>query len=180
MTDELRKFTESHYINNARILCLTENYNNEVMWAHYAENHHGCVLGFQDIEYLDTPYKCCKKIIYTKDDPIICSGLDFLLYGDSIDQRRMIFEAILYSKNIKWEYENEWRLVTWRPEEKGCNYGDYKFYSEELESITFGVKVNDTYIKNITTILKKSYLNTKMYKMQVKHGRLSREPIHGY
>jgi hypothetical protein len=179
MTDALRKFTEDQNNNYARVLCLTEDYKNEVMWAHYAEEHKGCVLGFKDIPKLDTPYSAARKVKYTDGAPIICSGLEFLLYGDTIQQRRKTSEAIFYSKDEKWSYESEWRLITWRPDEKDCNYADYKFYLEELESITFGVKTSNTLINDIEALLNKNYSKTEIYKMQSKHGELSRIQLNG-
>ena len=37
-----------------RILCLTESYDNKLMWAHYADQHYGCVLELDSV-YLDKP-----------------------------------------------------------------------------------------------------------------------------
>lgn len=42
-------------MNNATVCCSTEKCFNEVMWAHYADNNAGCVRGFRDLKYLETP-----------------------------------------------------------------------------------------------------------------------------
>jgi len=79
MADLFRDHTESLNNDYARVFCLTSDYDNDVMWAHYSENHGGCVLGFKHIPELSTPFMEAKPVIYTDGDPIVGSGLDFLL-----------------------------------------------------------------------------------------------------
>jgi len=40
-----------------------------------------------------------------------------LLYGDTQELRQKTIEAIFYTKQINWAYENEWRVITWRHNE---------------------------------------------------------------
>jgi hypothetical protein len=66
----------------ARVMCLTANPVNPAMWANYAGNGSGCVLGFRQIPAQSTPFLESRPVHYSNDVPILCSGLDFYLYAD--------------------------------------------------------------------------------------------------
>ena len=53
---ELRATFESFDLSTARVFCLTTEFDNDAMWAHYAENHKGLVLAFRHLPHLDTPF----------------------------------------------------------------------------------------------------------------------------
>lgn len=165
MSDLFREHTESLNNDYARVFCLTTEYNNDVMWAHYAENHGGCVLGFKHIPELDTPFIAAKPVKYTDGSPIVGSGLDFLLYGDTPELRAKTVEAIFYSKEVRWSYENEWRVITWRYNETGKKFADYKFYKTELDSVTFGPRIEKNKYSEIRQIIHDNYPDCKTFEM---------------
>ena len=105
--------------------------------------------------------------------------MDFLLYGDTQELRRKTIEAIYYTKQVNWAYENEWRVITWRYNEIDKNFGDYKFYREELESITFGPRANKNDKDSITNMLHTKYCSAKIYEMVNKNGSSERVLING-
>lgn len=83
------------------LLCLTETWQNPVMWAHYAERHYGMCLGFdvqddlaEEVTYLD------KRLNWTldKDKP------QFGLSNNDI-------RKILLTKFVDWKYEQERRIL---------------------------------------------------------------------
>lgn len=76
VTEELRKFI-NFFICEARILCVTTEYDNESMWSHYTDNFCGCVLGFRHVQEKDTPLLAATKVIYSLEKPVVGSGLDF-------------------------------------------------------------------------------------------------------
>jgi hypothetical protein len=95
------------------VISLTENYDNILMWSHYAKNS-GFVLKFKtDLMSKDLigPF----PINYTDS----LEKIDSSVYHFSI--------CMLYQTNVKskkWEYENEWRYITYNP---NGNY--HPFYS---------------------------------------------------
>jgi Protein of unknown function (DUF2971) len=178
MSELLREFTEKSLNNDcARIYCLTEKYDNAAMWANYAEEHTGCVLGFKHIPHLSTPFIAAKPVSYTDGVPVIGRGLDLLLYGNTPELRKKTVEAIIYSKDISWSYEKEWRVVTWRPEETDKKYFDYEFYQQELDSLTFGPRADESKMSNISQVLSQCYPDCKVYKMTSNNGRNERTLI---
>lgn len=179
MGDLLRSFTESIKNEYARVFCLTSSPTNDVMWAHYADNHTGCVLGFRHLEDLGTPFSEAKPVKYSEGSPVIGTGKGFLLYGDTQELRQKTIEAIFYTKQINWAYENEWRVITWRHNETDKSFGDYKFYREELESITFGPRVSRNDKDSISNILQAKYCSAKIYEIANKNGNSERILING-
>jgi hypothetical protein len=170
----IRQIFSELNLNQARVLCVTTNYTNDAMWGNYAGSHTGCVLGFRHLEELSTPLLGAKQVSYCEDRPVVGSGLDFLLYGDSSDLRQRTQHAVCYTKKIGWSYEQEWRCLTWRFNEIDKQYGDYLFYPEELESVTLGARSSDATEQLFRDLLIKRYPNATLFRMQVVQGDLKR------
>lgn len=160
----------------ARIMCLTSTCDNEVMWGTYAENHFGCVLGFKHLPGKSTPFLEAKQVTYSEHPPVIGSGLDLLLYGNSPDLPASTMSAVCFSKKLNWSYEQEWRALTWRREEIDCTHNDFKFFPEELESVTFGARATPELIEALTSLVRAHYPDAKLYQMQTQQDQLIRTP----
>jgi len=174
MITELRATLESFFLSPARVFCLTTEFDNDVMWAHYAENHKGLVFGFRHLPNFDTPFLAAQPVKYSGEPPVIESGLYFFLYGDTPELREKTLNAVCFTKSAKWQYENEWRIVTWSPEEVGKDYGDYKFYPEELESVCFGARFDDKREEEIRSLVLSRYPRSNLYRMVVESGESRR------
>jgi len=178
MTEILREHTEDqNYTKIARICCLTENYKNDVMWSHYADNNAGCVIGFKHLKELDTPFLAAKKVNYTSGPPVIGSAFDFLLYGNTPELRKKSFEAICFTKDTSWSYEEEWRTIAWRTPASKELFNDYQFYTEEVESLTFGSKINDKKKCKLSKLVNEKYPNCEQYEMTAEYGEYKRIKI---
>lgn len=172
----LRDHFES-LLNQARVLCLTSKFDNEVMWGTYADNHCGYVFGFTHIPELSTPLTEAHQVAYSEQPPVVGSGLDFLLYGDTSELRKRTMETVCFSKKSSWSYEQEWRVLTWRPEETDRVFGDYKFYSKELESVTFGARATPQSIEVISDLIDKGYPHVVKFRMESNRDELRRVPV---
>lgn len=86
---------KNELISNYRIFCTTEQYDNALMWAHYADKHTGFCIGYkkEDIEAISTKLQ---KVTYSSQPYYIETKSD---------------NSILFVKSKEWEYENEWRAV---------------------------------------------------------------------
>lgn len=173
---QLRDHFGSLESKGTRVLCLTSTFDNDVMWGTYADNHYGCVLGFT-AALTDSPFHQVKPITYQEEPPIVGSGLDFLLYGDSPELRRKTIEAVCYTKKTVWSYEQEWRLITSRPRESEATHGDYIFYREELESVTFGARATPDFIESVHTITTRQFPAVALFRMIHRNGELHRVPV---
>lgn len=89
---------------NVGILSLSEIADNELMWAHYADNHAGFVLCFDEqhpffnqLRTENDEFYFIRKVRYSDDPPVSLSTID----GD----------ALLITKRAQWSYEREWRML---------------------------------------------------------------------
>lgn len=149
-------FKESLYTNLDRlvgILCLSEKNNVALMWAHYAHSHRGVVLGFDST----SPY--FERRLHANDD---FRHLEKVSYKQIPSVQIVNIEdgrEILYTKNVEWEYENEWRMVV--PLENAdqvinANDADihlFEYPPDGLQEVILGCRVSDAYRGEILTVL---------------------------
>ncbi|WP_423840411.1 DUF2971 domain-containing protein [Vibrio mytili] len=176
LEDRLREHTECYKNGDLRIICLSED--DEVMWAHYGDNHTGCMFEFRHIEELNTPFQMAKKVTYTDSTPHLGSALDFLLYDENRELMANTAHAIYFTKTAKWEYEKEWRVMTRRPGE-GKRYSDFEFYKDELVSVTFSARISNEERTNLVNLIMTHYPKCKMYKVQSVRGNIERVEFDG-
>lgn len=94
-TDDLRHTTG--------VLSLTELDRHPLMWAHYADAHHGICLQFDtDVAPGKNPIAAALRVDYQADSPVMKFFYD-------TDEERV--KAVALTKSEHWEYEKEWRVV---------------------------------------------------------------------
>jgi Protein of unknown function (DUF2971) len=86
------------------ILCLTEHPDSLLMWAHYANNHNGFVIQFDETHELFAPIAHegqvlqLTKVEYSAQRPVLSYS--------SINST-----SVYYRKSPEWAYESEWRII---------------------------------------------------------------------
>lgn len=133
--DIIRECIASSYNGNG-CLSLTESADNILMWTHYADEGRGVCVGF-DITEDPCFFLFPQKVNY--DNEVVT--LNYL------KERNKIMEP-LYHKNLKWEYEKEYRVI------KVGFKGLRPFAKESLCSITFGYRVTESEINEIKKMVK--------------------------
>lgn len=105
---------KNELILNYRIFCTTKQYNNALMWAHYANRHTGFCIGYkkEDIEDISTKLQ---KVTYSSQPYSIETKSD---------------ESILFIKSKEWEYENEWRAI-YKLVERDITHLDLNAYNSD-------------------------------------------------
>jgi len=100
----------------------TDEKNNLLMWAHYADKHKGVRLKFNTCDIIEviTPLQ---KVKYQNDYP------EFDFYKG--DEQFIILAS---TKSTSWRYENEYRSIQ-------REYGSLSFPPKALIEITFGCRV---------------------------------------
>lgn len=172
----LRNFFGDNFVTQARVMCLTANHSNPAMWANYAEQHAGCLLGFRHLQEHDTPFTEVRAVEYCQEPPVVCSGLAFFLYGGTKQIREATIDAVCFAKRIEWQYEQEWRVVTWRSNEGSSLFGDYPFVPGELESVTLGLRASEA-TKRLLRELVANYPSCDLYQIEQEHGELRRRGV---
>ena len=93
------------------ILCLTEKMDNLLMWAHYASNHTGFVIEFDEKHsffYQGSEIGHLKKVRYSITRPAVT------LLDPTLSDMEHIYHwinDIFCVKSEHWEYEQEWRMI---------------------------------------------------------------------
>ena len=124
-------------------LSLSEIYDHELMWSHYAEEHKGYVIGFDSSHPFFNQKKSpvdelrhLRKIDYRDKPPVInlmnTNGSELFLV-----------------KSSKWKYEVEWRMLL--PLSDSAELIDkdpypihlFKFPAKAVERIVLGAKISD-------------------------------------
>lgn len=175
--EKLREFFNDQFVSTARVICVAPEYDNDALWVSYADHFKGCVLGFKHIPSLSTPFLAAQRVTYSEHLPTVGSGMDFLLYGGTDELKRATFDAVCFTKKHHWSYQQEWRAVTWRPEEGEATFGDYKFYPEELESVTLGTEASPETEASVAELLRSIYPQCTLFRLFNTNGVIGREQI---
>ncbi|MEZ4810316.1 MAG: DUF2971 domain-containing protein [Allomuricauda sp.] len=137
----------------SKVVCLTDNPKNILMWSHYGNFHKGMCLGFENRTHTI-------PINYSDDFPII----DFT---DKDEQQKILeFAKIMTTKSSQWSYERERRMI-FIPE-----IDNKVEYPGELKFVNFGIKTSVEDIEKVkkaindeTVVYLKSTYNPKEYKL---------------
>lgn len=105
------------------VLSLTEEPDDMLMWAHYANSHKGYCL---ELDATVPPLSFANRVRYVPERPT------FRLFDPNKAEKLM---HMLLNKADFWEHEHEWRMV--RPIEQG----PLIFPPEGLKSIIFGAGI---------------------------------------
>ena len=136
---EAQQHTLQDNINGQGICCFAENYENTLMWSHYAANHTGVCLVFRP--HLDTSLLIV-KVRYTDD---------FVPQNYYSEHRKGLLQ-MLSTKSNDWQYEKEYRSIA-KP-------GAFPFNKAMLSEVIFGCKASqDDAYRMIQTIENTGYKN---------------------
>jgi len=150
-----------------RILCLTEDYNNPLMWAHYADSHKGFCVEYRqaDLEKLNVELK---RVEYCeRPDQIDLSALDNKFGNEEMKK----VEKLLFCKSKEWSYEKEWRALL--TVDKASIDKKYILKPCPPCSIYLGVKMNDYCRDFFVTLCEEKKI--PVYRMIQRDGTFSLE-----
>ena len=104
------------------LLCLSKDWSNPVLWAHYGDNHRGLCLGFEIPDQQGGPDDESRSVSY------ISNPLEFPANFEEMpeDEGLKVMEKVLFTKFEHWTYEQEVRV--WAPlqnEENGLHYLEF-------------------------------------------------------
>ena len=106
LTDDLIWFLErvvADLKDNIGVFCLSQDPASSLMWAHYAANHHGFVVGYENLQ-----------IDFTPDETGVFNIPTPVTYGRRASGVTFDPEStldIFFSKHRDWSYEREVRII---------------------------------------------------------------------
>ncbi|MCG3727509.1 DUF2971 domain-containing protein [Vibrio cincinnatiensis] len=185
----------SGFINKFRILSLTIEPDNLIMWSHYADQHRGVVVKFKK----NPSFGCPKKVNYKNGHQSFNNQFNFLLvnalelqdkgvlndkHSDILSNVILeIMQKYFFMKMSEWSYENEYRIVYSESNAKvrkiNSNLDVVEVNENDIESIIIGSSVSPLRASRLTKLIKQRLPNTKLVVYQYKRvgWQLKIEPV---
>jgi hypothetical protein len=156
-----RQIGWNQYLLTFKVFCVAEEYDNLLMWSHYAQNHSGVVLKFKCLPEQDTALCAATPINYQKDISTFGSLDEWVNHVTGLKRIDMEQKSkeFIYTKSAHWSYEKEWRVYTYREELNNQEYVDFEVLSEEIDGLILGCRIDDGNKEDIFNLLKKNNLN---------------------
>jgi hypothetical protein len=159
----------SEYINKYRVLCVTEEYDNLLMWAHYAKEHSGLVIELKCLPEYDTALCVAKPMAYVKEIPALADKEDYIKenMGLTTLDKTKYFNDLAFTKSSHWEYEKEWRCFSLTDEDitsKTNSFDTNSLLAKEINAVYLGCKISESEKKEILKILEANhYQHVKIF-----------------
>lgn len=149
-------------ISEFRILCLTKDSDNLLLWSHYADSHQGVVLGLNIDEGIMKPVKvkyCTHdKRIEVVSEQLILKLIEIGLQNEFNNQNIEINEnpfseiflktllSYFFIKRNEWSYEKEFRIVV-KSDAKLLTNDSIPLDSKLLKTVIYGIKFKNAELK---------------------------------
>lgn len=168
ITEELKKLLNDlkkdwdGIISEFKILCLTNDESNLLLWSHYADSHKGVVLGLNIDENIMKPckvkYHTHDKRIETISKQLISELIKIGLRNEFNNQNIKINENqlseiflntlfnYLFIKRNEWNYEKELRIVL-RNDDKLLTNDSIPLESKLLKKVVYGIRFKNEELK---------------------------------
>jgi hypothetical protein len=153
-------------LNKSRVLCVTEQNDNVVMWSHYADSHMGVCLRLQCIPEVDNTLLAARKVEYTTEFPLFPTLDEHVRYytGEApIDFAKLLYD-IPFMKHQDWSYEREWRVHVPHPvDAAGNGYDDWKEDPRVFGAMYLGCRVKPADAVELVGMAKLKYPHMEIY-----------------
>lgn len=117
VVEALRRHVPERINKRLGVLCLTEKPDNLLMWAHYAQNHQGFVIEFDDTHsFFGRPggFRAESSEWLHREMKDMCGHLQKVEYADERPAAKPLMSLtaveVFLLKSREWEYEREWRM----------------------------------------------------------------------
>lgn len=96
--------------NTIHVGCLSSEYDNMLLWSHYADNHSGFCIEYDFSEATEDliPF----PVIYSLERPVFPWKAVIQRTPNTFKEAMRIFLSTMITKDNKWAYEKEWRILT--------------------------------------------------------------------
>jgi len=144
-----------------RIFCVAEDFDNLLMWSHYAEYHKGAVIKLKCIPELDTALCAAMPITYSDKMPV-WAMIEEWSTNPQLNPTQIVLKAF-YTKSKNWSYEKEWRLRLKKQAGGNKDYDLNRIHKEEIEAVYLGCKMCDDDRKNILELRDNKLKHVKVF-----------------
>jgi hypothetical protein len=132
------------------ILSFSHNWNNVLMWSHYAKNHEGYCIGFNEKKLRESG-----RIEYGGKVEYLPSNT-FPSLHPMMDEHESFYKKF-FTKSFDWSYEEEYRLINIIPPSQSNNLSVRKLKIEPdfIEDVTLGLKISEKHRSEIIELCHK-------------------------
>jgi len=146
INQEIISHTQKSFKNDG-VFCSTTDFENLLMWAHYADQHRGAVLEFTPNKEKDSVFLASRKVTYSDERPLLyASAQDMALHGftmSSEESTKLILDRLIFTKSREWKYEQEYRLFIPSLIKEDQPFAPLRYHPEELTGIFLGCRTNE-------------------------------------
>lgn len=131
---------------NFGLVCFSRNWDNLLLWSHYAASHTGLCLGF------DIPASLCTDVFY---QPNLLKISELLDNPFDLPKQLDFAKKMLSTKHESWSYEQEVRAfvgIDDQPDEKGLLWVPFD-PNLQLREVIFGVQCAEQDANNVYQVL---------------------------
>ena len=132
-------------LHGMRIFCVSEVFDDLLMWAHYSGDHTGAVIKFKCLPALDTALCIAEAVKYNDEIPLLMTYKDLVDYlcGAGRLTERDYFKKQALTKSSHWAYEREWRVVDFEPN-PNCKdmFRISRLWPDEVEAVYLGCRMD--------------------------------------
>jgi len=153
----LQKFMQNE-VNDVEICSFSKTGQEMLMWSHYAADHSGLCLEFDEELLLERQHCDAREVDYLPEQVV----------NEDILPEEMVEASIkfLYTKKSVWSYEQEVRYFH-KPDPNYTN-GNYPFNKQALKSIYFGNKCSKRNIAIYKNLCKRNgFEHVKFYRIEL-------------
>lgn len=145
---------KDYLISTFGIFSMTKKNSDILMWSHYANSHKGFCIGISKDAIELTTLTQLKNVVYANTFP------KRPMFISESDANKYILKLIT-TKSEHWKYENEVRLISFRP-----RYA-LTMPNEFVREIIFGVSMNEEDKKEIIELRNIKYPKAKLFQAEL-------------
>lgn len=132
---------------NRGVCCLSEEYNNPLLWSHYGDQHNGFCVGYS---LNRNPAPRLNKVDYGGERTIKTSVIADSILNNDNEAQKVLDRNIFLRKAESWNYEKEWRIFY----RVGLQDSPLK-----LEEVIFGLRCSYSVMHSVIEALKPRDIN---------------------
>ncbi|MBN2260005.1 MAG: DUF2971 domain-containing protein [Clostridiales bacterium] len=155
----IKKYVKGLIQNNYGVCCFSENYDNLLMWSHYADKHEGICLGF-DADLKDKFFEIPLIVKYPETYPIVN------YFENYLNKATPIVQFHFATKSKDWSYENELRIVKDIGQHDKIR-GEINFNKDIVKEVIFGYKTKPKKIDKIVKLFMQLSYKVDFFKMEL-------------
>lgn len=157
-------------VNNLGVFSCCQNFDQPRMWAHYADDHKGAVIGLRADLPNDSALQLLKPVRYVDEFAEYTQAKKMVhmqLFMTPQKMAEAMLEMLFYDKARQWESEQEHRLtiLDYIPDDKP--YQLLPLHKGELTDIYFGMKFDTTHQSKLMMLAAYNHPHVKFYKMDM-------------